>query len=818
MEDNSSNSPRENDCGGDGEEEEEDRERLVIKDEKDSSSSSSSRFCIEETPVLNPPSTSRELRNMMEQKRRQKLNACITQLSQLVPFISNSPKKMEKTAVLRLSAAYLRLSQILLGLGEQQQELPLPLRNINLARIFLSERDMYLMITSTGKIVYVSEAVESLLGHTQNDLFGHSLYNIICPIDRDELKKNLKCDEELDESGSSTITNDDPSLSAKLGGQNSGIKIQRRSFYLRLVKKAVSRGEQPGLELVYVSGCLLILPNSGTKPSLLGENSVLLHAVVRPFNERRVTEVSLLEATKEEYITRHLLDGRIIYVDHRISIVSGFMPQEVSGTLAFTYMHKDDVRWVMIALRQMYFKGQSFGSSCYRLLSKNGQFVYMKTYGFLELNPDEDQVASFICVNVLVSPEEGKREILKMRERFTPLIRSRSEPGITAITNNQIMEADTTTSLEGSTTEDLSTINKVVEQMTKNIPAPAIDNVKETSQNPGPLPDSQFFKVKLFSKSMPPVLTSNAPKIEKKSSMSPQPNNNNINVPIKSVTEVVKPVIAEVKPFTQAKPTTQVKPIVQDRPSVLRVAPPVARQPVVVYALQTDKYAEEDQEYLERRGGILVGPKRHNDHQDALGNWSKKPKILLESQTSSQSDSSQLSIDSYDSMDDLSHFRDPIKYHAHPIHNEHNINLDPLTNVTLTTGLDHFSNTLDDNNSSVDPLFMSPDNVIINYNSYETDLCNEGNSINITQDPLMQVLQEDGAEESEQLVKKQLLLKTKMDQQQGQLNEIQTGLDSLSSNADTRFLKSNYSNLKAVHEEQAKQFLRTVQKHQNIGV
>jgi len=37
---------------------------------------------------------------------------------------------------------------------------------------------------------------------------------------------------------------------------------------------------------------------------------------------------------------------------YRISIVSGFMPQEVSGQLAFKYMHKDDVRWVMIALRQ----------------------------------------------------------------------------------------------------------------------------------------------------------------------------------------------------------------------------------------------------------------------------------------------------------------------------------------------------------------------------------------------------------------------------------------------------------------------------------
>lgn len=217
--------------------------------------------------------------------------------------------------------------------------------------------------------------------------------------------------------------------------------------------------------------------------------------------------------------------------------------------------------------------------------------------------------------------------------------------------------------------------------MTRNIPAPAIDNVKETSQNPGHLSDSQYLKVKLFSKSLPPVLASNSPKIEKKSL--PNSNNNDIDVPVEPVAEVtkpiiteVKPIITEVKPFSQTKPTIPVKPIVQDRPSVLRVAPPLARKPVVVYAMQTDKYAEEDQEYLERRGGILVGPKRHNDHQDALDHWSKKPKIVLESQASSQSsDCSQLYNDSYDSMDNLSSFGDSIKFRTHPVHNEHSIDL-----------------------------------------------------------------------------------------------------------------------------------------------
>lgn len=60
----------------------------------------------------------------------------------------------------------------------------------------------------------------------------------------------------------------------------------------------------------------------------------------------------------------------------------------------------------------------------------------------------------------------------------------------------------------------------------------------------------------------------------------------------------------------------------------------------------------------------------------------------------------------------------------------------------------------------------------------------------------MHVLQKDGSVESEMLEKQQITLKSKMDQQQGQLKEIQTELNSLSSNADTHFLATNFSNLK----------------------
>lgn len=202
------------------------------------------------------------------------------------------------------------------------------------------------------------------------------------------------------------------------------------------------------------------------------------------------------------------------------------------------------------------------------------------------------------------------------------------------------MEADSTTSLEDATTEDPKTLDKVVEQMIINIPAPAIDNVKETAQNPGPLPDSQFIKVALLSKSMPPVKKSNAPKFDKRSSLSPQPN-------------VAKPPV-----------------VTQDRPSVLRVAPPVARQPVVVYNQQShEKVTEKDREYYERRGGILVVPKRQNDVQ-IPEHSPKKAKIAPEtqldsptcSQYSNQMDGSQSdnqqSTDGYGSLDGFPSFHD----------------------------------------------------------------------------------------------------------------------------------------------------------------
>lgn len=73
--------------------------------------------------------------------------------------------------------------------------------------------------------------------------------------------------------------------------------------------------------------------------------------MVRPTSETFMNE-SALEAYRMEYRTRHSIDGEIIQCEARISLVTGYMTHEVSGVNAMNFMHRDDVRWVIIALRE----------------------------------------------------------------------------------------------------------------------------------------------------------------------------------------------------------------------------------------------------------------------------------------------------------------------------------------------------------------------------------------------------------------------------------------------------------------------------------
>ncbi|XP_017074281.1 uncharacterized protein LOC108109972 [Drosophila eugracilis] len=125
-----------------------------------------------------------------------------------------------------------------------------------------------------------------------------------------------------------------------------------------------------------------------------------------------------------EYQTRHLIDGSIIDCDQRIGLVAGYMKDEVRNLSPFCFMHLDDVRWVIVALRQMYDCNSDYGESCYRLLSRNGRFIYLHTKGFLDIDRGSNKVHSFLCVNTLLDEEAGRQKVLEMKEKFSTIIKA----------------------------------------------------------------------------------------------------------------------------------------------------------------------------------------------------------------------------------------------------------------------------------------------------------------------------------------------------------------------------------------------------------
>ncbi|XP_012269089.2 hypoxia-inducible factor 1-alpha-like isoform X1 [Athalia rosae] len=474
-----------------------------------------------ELPV---PSNPRASRNMAEKQRRDNLNTNISTMAALVPAVAGSSRRMDKISILRLSAAFLR-TQYTLGSGPASF-LPQKYNDFDLEQYIIenlvANAGFFLVVTTSGKIVYISRHVEHQLGHAQNELLGQSLYNFVCAEDYEELTRNLTPDEMqsglTNTSNAVKLTNDDNSNSSEdlaSPKEEKKFTVQRRSFNIRMSQRTVNKRDHRQYECLHISGQLRLADactNQGTTiPGIRSRhreinstsNDIVFVGIARLLKRRTITELSLLEATKDEYVTRHLVDGRIIFCDHRISVVAGYMAEEVSGLSAFKFMHKEDVRWTMIALRQMYDRCEGFGTSCYRLLSKTGQFIYLRTHGYLEFDKTTQTVESFVCVNTLVAEKEGEELVKEMKDRFSATITGPAKAMITPSSSSTLSQAsDSQRSDTRATVEDPLQLEDAITHLISDLPSPS---VSEDRLSPSPLPNNQFYKAAIYSRGLPPA-------------------------------------------------------------------------------------------------------------------------------------------------------------------------------------------------------------------------------------------------------------------------------------------------------------------------
>lgn len=94
--------------------------------------------------------------------------------------------------------------------------------------------------------------------------------------------------------------------------------------------------------------------------------------------------------------------------------------------------------------RTVYDFNSPYGESCYRLMTRTGDFIYLRTRGYLDIDRDTNQVRSFVCVNALVEEEEGKKLVREMKKKFTIMIQeteiSSNEPDVPTVENPAQLE------------------------------------------------------------------------------------------------------------------------------------------------------------------------------------------------------------------------------------------------------------------------------------------------------------------------------------------------------------------------------------------
>ncbi|CAG2122670.1 unnamed protein product, partial [Medioppia subpectinata] len=134
-----------------------------------------------------------------------------------------------------------------------------------------------------------------------------------------------------------------------------------------------------------------------------------------------MAELSIMDADLDEYVSRHSLDGTLLFADHRISGIIGYLPSEVMGKSAYDYILPDDHSIALFAHKLMLSNSNGTGTIVHRLRTASGSFAFLQSSGCLQYDKN-GQIDHWICVSRLLVENEGDKERDKFVKRFTPHI------------------------------------------------------------------------------------------------------------------------------------------------------------------------------------------------------------------------------------------------------------------------------------------------------------------------------------------------------------------------------------------------------------
>ncbi|XP_029927600.1 aryl hydrocarbon receptor nuclear translocator isoform X2 [Myripristis murdjan] len=391
------------------------------------------RFLDEDQSFADKEKLARENHSEIERRRRNKMTAYITELSDMVPTCSALARKPDKLTILRMAVSHMKS---LRGSGSTNADgtyKPSFLTDQELKHLILEAADGFLFVVSceTGRVVYVSDSLTPVLNQSQSDWLGSSLYDQLHPDDTEKLREQLS----TTENNNTGRMLDLKTGTVKKEGQQSSVRMSmgaRRSFicrmrcgsctveplsmnrlnFLRTRNRnglgAAKEGE-PQYVVVHCTGYIKSWPPAGV--SLTDEeadNTQGSRYCLVAIGRLQVTccpgdsDMNSI-SVPVEFISRHNCQGIFTFVDHRCMATVGYQPQELLGKSILDFSHPEDQGLLRDSFQQVVkLKGQVL-SVMFRFRSKTREWIWMRTSSFTFQNPFSEEIEYIICTNANVN-------------------------------------------------------------------------------------------------------------------------------------------------------------------------------------------------------------------------------------------------------------------------------------------------------------------------------------------------------------------------------------------------------------------------------
>ncbi|XP_053470270.1 aryl hydrocarbon receptor nuclear translocator isoform X1 [Ictalurus furcatus] len=377
----------------------------------------------------------RENHSEIERRRRNKMTAYITELSEMVPTCNALARKPDKLTILRMAVSHMKT---LKGSGNTSTDgtyKPSFLTDQELKHLILEAADGFLFVVSceSGRVVYVSDSVTPVLNQAQSDWLGLSVYDQLHPDDKDKLREQLSTSENNNNNSGRML--DLKTGTVKKEGSQTSVRMSmgaRRSFICRMrcgscpvepismdrlsILKSRNRSGlgpvkegEPQYVVVHCTGYIRSWPPAGVSLSEdeceSGQgNRYCLVAIGRLQVTCCPSDTSMSTITVPvEFISRHNCQGTFTFVDHRCVATVGYQPQELLGKNFLELAHPEDQGLLRDSLQQVVkLRGQVM-SVMFRFCTKSGEWILMRTSSFTFQNPFSEEIEYIICTNTNVN-------------------------------------------------------------------------------------------------------------------------------------------------------------------------------------------------------------------------------------------------------------------------------------------------------------------------------------------------------------------------------------------------------------------------------